>query len=92
MGVLEPPILLSERNKLIQQALWKIGEFPIFVESPAGVVSVKLVDIPGDFHLEVPSKNKVISIPLVETEFGTIVRNIKDTGKRNWRRFFQFFK
>lgn len=89
MAVLEPPILLSERNKLIQQALWKIGEFPIFVESPAGVVSIKLIDIPGDLHLEVPTKNKVISIPL-ETEFGTIIRNIRIPEKEIGEDFFNF--
>lgn len=83
----EASVVMSERNKLIQQMIWNLGEFPIFVESPRGTVCVKLIDLPDELRVEFPIRNKIISIP-VETDFGSFVRNIRFPEKEIGEDFF----
>jgi len=89
----ESSLILKERNDLIQQALWNLGEFPIFIESPRGKVSIKLIDLPEDIRIEIPARHKMISIP-VETDFGTFVRNYrfpeKEIGEEFYLRLFEY--
>ncbi len=83
----EPSVVMNERSKLIQQALWNLGEFPIFIESPRGTISLKLIDLPEDLRVEIPVRNRIISIPF-ETDFGSFVRNIRFPEKEIGEEFF----